>query len=190
MSETAAFRGWKAQNAIEWFHGIGRLVSYYFKVFKHETGLSESARSLSAGVLIQLYGECMTTSDDHPYEIGRGRPPRHSQFRPGQSGNPSGRPKRRRSFAMDIAAVLDAPAGAGTDKTKQRAIAEDLVNAALARNGLAMKIITSIALALDHNEAEGDAPTPQERKLIEDFNLRQDSPLPSITDSQDGGHDD
>jgi hypothetical protein len=25
MSETAAFRGWKAQNAIEWFHGIGRL---------------------------------------------------------------------------------------------------------------------------------------------------------------------
>jgi hypothetical protein len=26
MSETAAFRGWKAQNAIEWFHGIGRLV--------------------------------------------------------------------------------------------------------------------------------------------------------------------
>ena len=27
MSETAAFRGWKAQNAIEWFHGIGRLVN-------------------------------------------------------------------------------------------------------------------------------------------------------------------
>jgi len=25
MSETAAFRRWKAQNAIEWFHGIGRL---------------------------------------------------------------------------------------------------------------------------------------------------------------------
>jgi hypothetical protein len=27
MSETAAFRGWKAQNAIERFHGIGRLVT-------------------------------------------------------------------------------------------------------------------------------------------------------------------
>jgi putative tryptophan/tyrosine transport system substrate-binding protein len=26
MPETAAFRGWKAQDAIEWFHGIGRLV--------------------------------------------------------------------------------------------------------------------------------------------------------------------
>jgi hypothetical protein len=28
MPETAAFRGWKAQDAIEWFHGIGRLVYY------------------------------------------------------------------------------------------------------------------------------------------------------------------
>ena len=26
MPDTAAFRGWKAQEAIEWFHGIGRLV--------------------------------------------------------------------------------------------------------------------------------------------------------------------
>jgi hypothetical protein len=25
MPETVAFRGWKAQDAIEWFHGIGRL---------------------------------------------------------------------------------------------------------------------------------------------------------------------
>ena len=26
MPETAAFREWKAKDAIEWFHGIGRLV--------------------------------------------------------------------------------------------------------------------------------------------------------------------
>src|SRR5271169_1756475 len=26
MLETAAFRGWKAQDVIEWFHGIGRLA--------------------------------------------------------------------------------------------------------------------------------------------------------------------
>ena len=29
MPETAAFRGWKAQDAIEWFHGIGRLGSKF-----------------------------------------------------------------------------------------------------------------------------------------------------------------
>lgn len=27
------------------------------------------------------------------YEVGYGRPPKHSRFKPGQSGNPSGRPK-------------------------------------------------------------------------------------------------
>ena len=27
------------------------------------------------------------------YEVGYGKPPRHSQFKPGQSGNPKGRPK-------------------------------------------------------------------------------------------------
>jgi hypothetical protein len=32
MPETAAFRGWKAQDAIEWFHGIGRLVHEHFKL--------------------------------------------------------------------------------------------------------------------------------------------------------------
>ena len=28
MLETAASRGWKAKDAIEWFHGIGRLVAF------------------------------------------------------------------------------------------------------------------------------------------------------------------
>ena len=28
------------------------------------------------------------------YEVGRGKPPKATQFKPGQSGNPKGRPKR------------------------------------------------------------------------------------------------
>jgi hypothetical protein len=34
------------------------------------------------------------------YEIGYGRPPRHSQFKPGQSGNPKGRPKPKNSHIL------------------------------------------------------------------------------------------
>jgi hypothetical protein len=37
MPETAAFRGWNARDAIEWFHGIGRLV------FVHSTAADNSA---------------------------------------------------------------------------------------------------------------------------------------------------
>lgn len=36
----------------------------------------------------------MTNSnDDRDYDVGYGKPPKHSQFKSGQSGNPKGRPK-------------------------------------------------------------------------------------------------
>jgi hypothetical protein len=35
--------------------------------------------------------------DDHNEEVGKGKPPSASQFKPGQSGNPSGRPRGKRS---------------------------------------------------------------------------------------------
>jgi len=32
-------------------------------------------------------------SDSEEYKVGRGRPPKHTQFQPGRSGNPSGKRK-------------------------------------------------------------------------------------------------
>jgi hypothetical protein len=32
--------------------------------------------------------------DDDPYEVGFGKPPEHTKFKKGKSGNPTGRPKR------------------------------------------------------------------------------------------------
>jgi hypothetical protein len=40
------------------------------------------------------------------YEIGYGRPPIHTRFKPGQSGNPAGRPKGAQNSATEIAAEL------------------------------------------------------------------------------------
>lgn len=39
-------------------------------------------------------------------KIGYGRPPRHSRFRPGQSGNPRGRPRGARGLRTDLQAEL------------------------------------------------------------------------------------
>jgi len=37
-------------------------------------------------------------SGNKDYKVGYRRPPEHSRFRPGQSGNPRGRPRQRRNF--------------------------------------------------------------------------------------------
>ena len=43
---------------------------------------------------------------DPQYQVGYGRPPLHTQFKPGQSGNPRGRPKGARSLAATVRKVL------------------------------------------------------------------------------------
>ena len=42
------------------------------------------------------------------YKVGRGKPPKEHQFKPGQSGNPKGRPKGARGFKTDLEEALDA----------------------------------------------------------------------------------
>ena len=44
-----------------------------------------------------------------PYAVGYGRPPVHTRFKPGQSGNPRGRPKGHRNAKTIVAKVLDEP---------------------------------------------------------------------------------
>jgi Family of unknown function (DUF5681) len=43
------------------------------------------------------------------FKVGYKRPPRHSQFPPGRSGNPRGRQKGVRNFATDVKATLAGP---------------------------------------------------------------------------------
>jgi len=46
---------------------------------------------------------------DSDYKIGNKRPPRHTRFQPGQSGNPKGRPKQKKSLAMHLKETLFRP---------------------------------------------------------------------------------
>jgi Family of unknown function (DUF5681) len=43
------------------------------------------------------------------YQVGYGKPPKHSQFRPGQSGNPAGRRKGVRNLKTDVMDMLATP---------------------------------------------------------------------------------
>ena len=47
-------------------------------------------------------------------EVGYAKPPKDAQWKPGQSGNPSGRPKGRSDVLQEAAAILSEPVTART----------------------------------------------------------------------------
>lgn len=49
----------------------------------------------------------MSDDPEKPYSVGYRKPPRNRQFKPGRSGNPGGRPKKKRH--VDIVGLLDEP---------------------------------------------------------------------------------
>ncbi len=54
-------------------------------------------------------------------EVGYRKPPKHTQFQKGQSGNPKGRPKGRRNFKTDLKATLEEPVRV-TEKGKTKTV--------------------------------------------------------------------
>jgi len=83
-----------------------------------------------------------------PAVVGYGSPPQHSRWKPGQSGNPKGRPKGSRNFKTDVQATLHAPVH-------------------ITRNGKPQKVSTqsAVLLRLRENALKGDARAIE--KLVE-----------------------
>jgi hypothetical protein len=74
---------------------------------------------------------------DKPYKVGRGKPPKHTQYKPGQSGNRNGRRKGSRNFATLLRAELQQRVTVTTEGqrkriTKRELLAKQLVNKAVA----------------------------------------------------------
>lgn len=121
------------------------------------------------------------------YEVGYGKPPKKGQFKPGQSGNPKGRPKGSKSFARVLADELSeripVKEGGKTRRlTKMQAVAKQLVNQAMNGDPRARaEVLRQIRLHLpDEGEVGADDlfTTDADRALIEDF-LRRSTPKAS-----------
>jgi len=91
---------------------------------------------------------------------GYGRPPKHSQFSKGQSGNPSGRPKTIPSFKSDLADELQQlheifENGTPKTVTKQRAIIKSLTAAAIDND---MRAVTALLSMIRQYGVGADEP--------------------------------
>jgi hypothetical protein len=51
--------------------------------------------------------DSQSSGDERTYPVGYGRPPMHTRFKPGQSGNRKGRPKRQRNVRTVLEEVLN-----------------------------------------------------------------------------------
>lgn len=91
----------------------------------------------------------MASDKKRLYEIGYGKPPRHTRFQPGRSGNPRGRPSGSKNLSTLLTAALSeyvivAENGGRRKVTKRQAIITQLVNRSAQADLRAIKILLDI----------------------------------------------
>jgi len=88
------------------------------------------------------------------YDIGYKKPPKQGQFKPGQSGNPKGRPKGLQNLATDLQEELEqkiliTEANKSQEVTKQRAMIKTLFAKALRGETRAANVLIGLILGLE-----------------------------------------
>jgi hypothetical protein len=104
----------------------------------------------------------MAESGKPPYDVGYAKPPSKTRFTPGQSGNPSGRPRSAQNFVTAIedelrARVTVTENGRRKRVTKREVIAKRLVNRAAEGDLRAIPLLLNEARGLENLPAGGIA---------------------------------
>jgi hypothetical protein len=96
-----------------------------------------------------------TGGNGNNYKVGYGRPPTHTQFRPGQSGNPAGRRKGVRNLATDVKRMLSTPVKVregGRSRTRSTQEAALMVLRKKALDGDTRGLESMLALGMRYND--------------------------------------
>ena len=101
---------------------------------------------------------------DKSDKVGYGRPPVHSRFKPGQSGNPRGRPKGTLNFTTDLKRILQAPVTLNDGRKTRRVTTQEAALLRLAEKALkgdprALEKLVSLSATLSTNNAESPSKT-------------------------------
>ena len=111
------------------------------------------------------------------YSIGYKKPPKDHQFRPGQSGNPRGRPKESRNLKTELEEELQElvrviESGTRRTVTKQRAVLKSLTARAVQGDTKAANLVLNLVLRLlgqDGGEEDADDLTDEDLAILETF---------------------
>jgi hypothetical protein len=103
------------------------------------------------------------------YETGYGKPPKATQFKKGNSGNPQGRPKGAKNLATDLKEELEekiriTEGGQTQEVTKQRAMLKALLAKALKGDSRAATALITLKLSLEQSEGAH----PADKRLSDD----------------------
>ena len=98
----------------------------------------------------------MSATEQRDYRVGYARPPEHSRFAKGRSGNPNGRPRGAKNFVTELRQelaelILIKEDGKSHRLSKRRAMIKRLVQKAL--QGDAKSLTTLLTLAREHEPA-------------------------------------
>jgi hypothetical protein len=115
------------------------------------------------------------------YEVGYGKPPGHTRFKKGQSGNPRGRPSGSKNLATVLSEALNelvivAENGGRRKITKRQAIITQLVNQSAKADWRATKILLDILQAIESRNEPAPAETSSfsetDEKVLEQLRAR------------------
>jgi hypothetical protein len=102
---------------------------------------------------------------ERDYEVGYGKPPQHTRFKKGQSGNPRGRPRGSKNLATLVGAALDqkvtvTDGGRRRKITKREAMITQLVNMSAQADLKAMQILLGIMRDIERRAEVNATDTP------------------------------
>jgi len=123
----------------------------------------------------------MPPDKEPDYEVGYGKPPRHTRFTKGQSGNPRGRPPGAKNLRTLLSEALNetvivAENGGRRKVTKRQAIITQLVNRSATADFSAIKILLDIVRDIER-QTEPTAPetsdfSEADEKVLEQIRAR------------------
>jgi len=132
-----------------------------------------------------------STGKGDEYKVGYGKPPQHTQFKPGQSGNPKGRPRGIKNLNTDLEEelsqkILVTEGGTQLETTKQRAMIKSLFAKALNGDVRASGVLINLILGLEQARISAqyaDAMSEEDLAILEAFKQR------ILTESTNQGSD-